>query len=507
MDSNKKTITWEESVQWLREQADQEFLVKACFFDDPLIDAAKRYHESTEWQAIQEYLPKAQGKALDVGAGRGIASYALVKDGWAVTALEPDTSKLIGAGAISNLAKEANLDIQIMTERGENLPFEDNSFDLIHARQVLHHASNLPSFCKELFRVLKPGGLFIATREHVIDSPEDLEIFRAKHPLHKFYGGECAFALDHYLKAIGDTGFLFQQILSPLQSAINYFPATKDDILALAQTEWQWDYEMNESIALSEFAKNSHTPGRLYTFIATKPQVTLTNNELEQTVNALQSRVLVLENTLQVQKKEIVSETIRPAKKKNFIQRFFLKFIKKKLRAPEKEETFPNTFNIHPTVRLNPQNVRNAHLGELIVGEFSIIEGHLVFEKEAHISIGNRVFIGGSLIAAAKSISIGNDVLISFGCTIVDHNSHALQFEQRKNDVVEWYHQRKDWTHVAMGNVTICDKAWIGMNSIIMKGVTIGEGAIIGAGSIVTKDVAPYTVVAGNPAKIIRPIS
>ena len=50
-------------------------------------------------------------------------------------------------------------------------------------------------------------------------------------------------------------------------------------------------------------------------------------------------------------------------------------------------------------------------------------------------------------------------------------------------------------------------KVWIGFNAIILKGVTIGEGAVVGAGSVVTKDVLPWTVVAGNPARLIREIS
>jgi acetyltransferase-like isoleucine patch superfamily enzyme len=54
--------------------------------------------------------------------------------------------------------------------------------------------------------------------------------------------------------------------------------------------------------------------------------------------------------------------------------------------------------------------------------------------------------------------------------------------------------------------VYIDDDVWIGAMSIILKGVTIGEGAIVGAGSVVTKDVPPWAIVAGNPAKIIREI-
>lgn len=64
----------------------------------------------------------------------------------------------------------------------------------------------------------------------------------------------------------------------------------------------------------------------------------------------------------------------------------------------------------------------------------------------------------------------------------------------------------KNWEFVNSAPVYIKDKAWIGFNSIILKGVTIGEGAIVGAGSIVTKDVPDWTIVAGNPAKIVRNI-
>lgn len=57
---------------------------------------------------------------------------------------------------------------------------------------------------------------------------------------------------------------------------------------------------------------------------------------------------------------------------------------------------------------------------------------------------------------------------------------------------------------VSKGNVTIGNDVWIGKNAIIMSGVTIGDSAVIGAGSIVTKDVEPYAIVAGNPARLIR---
>jgi len=118
--------------------------------------------------------------------------------------------------------------------------------------------------------------------------------------------------------------------------------------------------------------------------------------------------------------------------------------------------------------------------------------------------VGVNTFIGGSTIVCAEHVEIGNDVLISWGCTIVDHNSHSIYWTERASDVKNWYNGNKDWRFVDISPVKIEDKAWIGLNAIILKGVTIGEGAVVGAGSVVTKDVLPYTIVAGNPAKQIR---
>lgn len=66
--------------------------------------------------------------------------------------------------------------------------------------------------------------------------------------------------------------------------------------------------------------------------------------------------------------------------------------------------------------------------------------------------------------------------------------------------------KNKDWSVVKTSPITIKDKVWIGRNVIVLKGVTIGEGAVIGAGAVVTHDVPAYTVVAGNPARIVKHI-
>lgn len=147
------------------------------------------------------------------------------------------------------------------------------------------------------------------------------------------------------------------------------------------------------------------------------------------------------------------------------------------------------------------------------VGSDCIIQGDFIFETEhGKITIGDRTFIGGSKFICIDAIEIGNDVMFSWGCTVVDNNAHSLVWEERKNDVLDWKKgieenaigKYKDWTNVQRKRVVIKDKAWIGFNSIILKGVTIGEGAIVAAGSVVTKDVPDFAVVAGNPATVIK---
>lgn len=219
-------MTWEEAVQQLISQDDQRELVLACYYDSPIEECAERFYNSSEWQETLRYIPNGitKGVALDIGAGRGIASYALAKDGWKVTSLEPDTSDLVGAGAIKELVKNDLLDITVITSKGESLPFEDDTFDLVYLRQVLHHADNLQLLCNEVHRVLKKGGLFIAVREHVINKHSDLEKFFNIHPLHRLYGGENAYLLKEYTSAIYTSGIYITNILPPYSSSINLAP-------------------------------------------------------------------------------------------------------------------------------------------------------------------------------------------------------------------------------------------------------------------------------------------
>lgn len=260
---------------WLREEPDQASLVRACYFDDPLIEAARRYTRSAEWDEVRAFLPGHKGLALDLGAGRGISSFALTSTGWAVIALEPDPSDIVGAGAIRNLANEFTLPIMVCEAVGESLPFPEGCFDLIYGREVLHHASSLRKFCSETARILKPGGTFIATREHVISRQEDIDAFLDNHPLHHLYGGECAYLLDDYKQAISNGGMHIQHVLDPLDSRINEIPSIGDDgRFRISQIVRKFRQRLIRRLPNKlkiRLSKSMNIPGRLYSFIAVKP--------------------------------------------------------------------------------------------------------------------------------------------------------------------------------------------------------------------------------------------
>jgi acetyltransferase-like isoleucine patch superfamily enzyme len=149
------------------------------------------------------------------------------------------------------------------------------------------------------------------------------------------------------------------------------------------------------------------------------------------------------------------------------------------------------------------------------IGANSQVFGHLVLQKPgATIKIGERSQIGSSHLIASTGIEIGDDVLVAWGVTIMDNDSHSLDWKLRGSDVTQFGidycnnsnnpTENKNWDVVKMKKVVISSRVWIGFGVSILKGVLIGEGAIIGAGSVVTNDIPAYSLAAGNPARVIR---
>lgn len=276
-------FAWEEAVEWLRKQPGQEQLVKACYYDDPITAAANRFSESEEFTAVLNLFNlKPNSTVLDFGAGRGIGAYGFARLGHCVTALEPDPSHLVGRGCIQDLSENTGIAIKIAADSAEKISTSDNYFDLAYCRAALHHARSLPTVCEEVFRVLKPGGCLVATREHVLSEDSDLPVFLASHPLHHLYGGEMAYTLSTYLNSLHSAGFRAIKTLGPRESIINAFPATLANLEDESRSYWTYRLRrlgrwisrsaIARTAALRRLDHQDRQPGRLYSFIAIKPR-------------------------------------------------------------------------------------------------------------------------------------------------------------------------------------------------------------------------------------------
>lgn len=116
-----------------------------------------------------------------------------------------------------------------------------------------------------------------------------------------------------------------------------------------------------------------------------------------------------------------------------------------------------------------------------------------LFVFPGRVTLGNRCYVGRYSYLDGD-ITIGDHTMLASSVAIVG-GDHA--FDQR--DVLMIDSSREHWKPTRIG----CD-VWIGHGAIILNGVTIGDGAVVAAGSVVVRDVPPYAVVAGNPARLIR---
>ncbi len=192
----------------------------------------------------------------------------------------------------------------------------------------------------------------------------------------------------------------------------------------------------------------------------------------------------------------------------------FSKILSKGANFLERLSPMDERFNakLTPTTKILPTAVIDNLSGkkELIsVGADSVILGQLlIFAHDGAISIGKDCYIGaGSRIWSSISIEIGDRVLISHGVNIHDTNSHSLDpvlRHQQFKAIITTGHPIDDIYDIESKPISIASDVWIGFNASILKGVTIGQGAIVAACALVTHDVPPWTVVAGNPAKVIR---
>ena len=178
-----------------------------------------------------------------------------------------------------------------------------------------------------------------------------------------------------------------------------------------------------------------------------------------------------------------------------FLGQIYTKFISKSFNH------FGNNSIIKPI--LNSANEKYISIGDYVnVGAFCRITvstefgGHKVYSTtKTKIKIGNHVDVGNNtFISANNSIEIGNHVIMSSCVFITDHD-HGFE------DVNKNLHEQ---SLTEGGHVKIGDNVFLGVKSTILKNVTIGEHAVVAANAVVTKDVPAFSVVAGNPAKVVK---
>ncbi|MBD2744351.1 acyltransferase [Coleofasciculus sp. FACHB-1120] len=147
----------------------------------------------------------------------------------------------------------------------------------------------------------------------------------------------------------------------------------------------------------------------------------------------------------------------------------------------------------------------NYDRDSIVLGDNTHIEGQLMTFPGGKIKVGNFCYLAqGSRIWSDTLIEIKDRTIIAHNVNIFDNQTHPIDPVARHQQFVHIIHKGfpKD-LNLNGKPVIIEEDVWIACNSIILRGVTIGKCSIIGAGSVVTKDVPAWTIVAGNPARII----
>lgn len=142
------------------------------------------------------------------------------------------------------------------------------------------------------------------------------------------------------------------------------------------------------------------------------------------------------------------------------------------------------------------------------MGERSQLHGRInFFGTGGRVQIGDDCMVGdGAILWSGCRIVIGNRCLVSHGVNIHDSDSHPLDPRPRARQITRPGMEPRE-AGVLSEPVMLGDDVWIGFQAILLKGVSIGQGSVVGAGSVVTRSVPPFSLAAGNPARVLRELN
>jgi ubiquinone/menaquinone biosynthesis C-methylase UbiE len=204
------TSPYERSVLGFRADPRMRGFAERNYLDEDLQQAVSRYASSNEFSRIctilRPYLASGS-RLLDIGAGRGLTSLALAQRGAHVISVESDPSEVVGVGALGKFRRKPALPLTPVRGDILRLPFADRCFDVIFCRSVLHHLRDLGEGLRESYRVLKPGGTFLAVNEHILALLSNGKRFLKAHPATAFGVNENAYHIMAYWRKLRRAGF------------------------------------------------------------------------------------------------------------------------------------------------------------------------------------------------------------------------------------------------------------------------------------------------------------
>lgn len=437
---------YDKAYRWGWEHPEHKQKVYLCYKTPDYVENARRFFASAELQEELRLLAslgkpaRREVRVLDFGCGNGIASYALARAGYDVTAMDSSTGEIAGINAALQLQNIDGACFTIHHSTSEEIPFPEASFDVVWMREALHHMHDLPAFVRGVRRILKPGGVLCCLRDPTIFNEDQRAFLFATHPFYHITHDEGCYYLREYHDGFRLGGMELRLQLDPFSSPINTYPV-------------------------------AFTPGR----------------KLDEQAAAQAKQAVFLYSFFAV--KPLAADAGAPPPEAQ-------------PRAATAAPSAGGNSAAHPAFpgAVFGTGVQITGVAATAIGEGSCIGDNCwlnanVRDNRKHLRIGRCALIGrGSVLNVTSDLEIGDFTFT--GANVL---------------ISEAYHRFADITRPYLaqgvggkGGLTIEENCWLSFGVMIYGHLVIGRGSVLGAGAIITQDVPPFSVVVGNPQKIVR---